>query len=86
MMSESRLQTICEQAVQSNPDIILLTGDFYTVEAYERSQHVLANAIAPLKELGMQGKVFACDGVSIISIYYVFFLKNIQYIKLLIES
>ena len=63
MMSESRLRTICEQAVQANPDIILLTGDFYTVEAYERSQHVLAKALEPLKELGFAGRVFACDGV-----------------------
>ena len=60
-MSVSRLRTICEQAVSVNPDIVLLTGDFYTVEAYERSQHALANGLEPLKQL--QGKLFACIGV-----------------------
>ena len=79
-MSESRLKTICEQAIQSNPDIILLTGDFYTVEAYEHSQNVLANAIAPLKELGMQGKVFACDGVSILLIYMFWNILDANYV------
>lgn len=61
MMSVERLRTIAEQAIQSNPDIVLLTGDFYTVEAYEQDQHVLRNALEPLSSL--QGKVFACIGV-----------------------
>ena len=62
MMSVERLRKICIQAVEAKPDIVLLTGDFYTVEGYEQSQHVLAEALEPLTQLA-PGKLFACTGV-----------------------
>jgi hypothetical protein len=58
-MSERRLARICQDAVEAKPDLILLTGDFLTVE----SQHeagALTRALAPLR--AMPGRVFACRG------------------------
>ena len=62
MMSIDRLRQICEQTVAAKPDLVLLTGDFYTVEAYEHSQHALAHSLEPLSQLG-PNKLFACTGV-----------------------
>ncbi len=58
-MSEARLRRICERAVARQPDLILLTGDFLTVESNNDPQ-ALARALAPLR--AMQGRTFACLG------------------------
>lgn len=58
-MSEARLRGICERAVQRAPDLVLLTGDFLTMES-QKDPTILARALAPLKQL--EGRVFACFG------------------------
>lgn len=58
-MSEARLREIAERAVAAEPDLVLLTGDFLTMESHE-ARASLAHALAPLKAL--EGKVFACRG------------------------
>jgi predicted MPP superfamily phosphohydrolase len=58
-MSVERLRKICQNAVDAKPDIILLTGDYLTVESQYDSSY-LTRALEPLK--AMPGKVFACRG------------------------
>jgi predicted MPP superfamily phosphohydrolase len=58
-MSIERLKRICEDAVAQNPDLILLTGDFLTMESKETAQ-ILTQSLKPLKVF--KGKVFACMG------------------------
>lgn len=58
-MSEARLEGICERIVEKSPDLVLLTGDFLTMESQADPQ-ALTRALAPLREL--RGKVFACFG------------------------
>ena len=58
-MPVSRLRGICERAVAEAPDLVLLTGDFLTMESQQSVDH-LAEALAPLEAL--PGKVFACHG------------------------
>jgi uncharacterized protein len=58
-MSEVRLRGICERAVAENPDLVLLTGDFLTLETQTTSEP-LGRALAPLKAL--TGRTFACFG------------------------
>ncbi len=58
-MSEARLRRICERAVERDPDLILLTGDFMTMES-QTDPEVLARALAPLS--AARGKTFACLG------------------------
>ena len=58
-MSIKRLAGICERAVARNPDLILLTGDFLTIES-NGAQYALDEALAPLA--AAKGKVFACLG------------------------
>jgi predicted MPP superfamily phosphohydrolase len=58
-MSVGRLRRICERAVQRNPDLILLTGDYLTIES-NREQFALVEALAPLA--AARGKVYACLG------------------------
>lgn len=58
-MSETRLRRIAERAVAAQPDLVLLTGDFLTMESHD-AQAVLARALAPLAQL--PGRVFACRG------------------------
>jgi predicted MPP superfamily phosphohydrolase len=58
-MSEARLTKICERAVAEKPDLVLLTGDFLTVES-QKSPEPLARSLAPLAAL--EGRVFACFG------------------------
>ena len=58
-MSVRRLREICERAVEKNPDLILLTGDFLTMESQGDERH-LAEALSPLS--AMPGRVFACRG------------------------
>ena len=58
-MSEARLREIAERAVAAEPDLVLLTGDFLTMESHD-ARASLARALAPLSAL--PGRVFACRG------------------------
>jgi predicted MPP superfamily phosphohydrolase len=58
-MSEQRLRGICARAVAKDPDLVLLTGDFLTMESHGEPA-MLARALAPLASL--PGRVFACHG------------------------
>ena len=58
-MSVARLRNICERAVERSPDLVLLTGDFLTMDA-ERPRTARSAALAPLKAL--EGRCFACFG------------------------
>lgn len=58
-MSEARLRRIAERAVKADPDIVLLTGDFLTMESHG-ARVALARGLAPLAAL--KGRVFACRG------------------------
>jgi predicted MPP superfamily phosphohydrolase len=58
-MSVPRLRRICERAVVRKPDLILLTGDFLTIES-NRVPGALDAALAPLA--AAPGRVFACLG------------------------
>jgi uncharacterized protein len=58
-MPEAELRRIAEEAAASDPDLVLLTGDFLTMESHAASE-VLARALAPLARL--EGRVFACMG------------------------
>lgn len=58
-MSERRLRRICEQAVEKDPDLVLLTGDFLTMES-QADPALLARALEPLTRL--PGRCFACRG------------------------
>ena len=55
-----KLHRICERAVKSNADLIILTGDYLTFESAYGSSDVLEVALAPLKRA--RGRVFACLG------------------------
>lgn len=59
LMSEHRLRRVCERAVARKPDLVLLTGDFLTMESHAAPE-LLERALAPLA--AMEGKVFACFG------------------------
>lgn len=58
-MSVERLSRICQRAVDKSPDLVVLTGDFLTMESQADPQ-LLQRALAPLKQL--PGRVFACFG------------------------
>lgn len=58
-MSVARLKSICARAVKENPDLVLLTGDFLTMES-QSDASMLTEALEPLKALS--GKTFACFG------------------------
>lgn len=58
-MSVERLAGICQRAVDKSPDLVLLTGDFLTMESQADPQ-LLQSALAPLQQL--PGRVFACLG------------------------
>jgi predicted MPP superfamily phosphohydrolase len=58
-MSQARLRRICERAVRREPDLVLLTGDFLTMES-QSDPAVLAQGLEPLRALS--GRVFACMG------------------------
>jgi predicted MPP superfamily phosphohydrolase len=58
-MSVERLRWLCERAVRQRPDLILLTGDFLTMESQGDARY-LAQALAPLRDY--PGRVFACRG------------------------
>ena len=58
-MSVARLRRVAERAVAAEPDLVLLTGDFLTMES-QGDPNLLRDALAPLRAL--PGKVFACHG------------------------
>ncbi|HEX7669947.1 MAG TPA: metallophosphoesterase [Polyangiaceae bacterium] len=58
-MSVGRLRRIVERAVARDPDLILLTGDFLTMESQGDSRY-LTEALAPL--VPYAGRTFACRG------------------------
>ncbi|NOY92150.1 MAG: phosphodiesterase [Deltaproteobacteria bacterium] len=58
-MSVARLKRIAQRAVEHEPDLILLTGDFLTMES-NGDPDALAEALSPLG--AMPGRVFACRG------------------------
>jgi predicted MPP superfamily phosphohydrolase len=58
-MSVARLRRITERAVERKPDLVLLTGDFLTMES-QSDPELLAAALAPLAAL--PGRCFACFG------------------------
>lgn len=58
-MSVERLRRISERAVERKPDLVLLTGDFLTMES-QADPGLLAAALEPLQAL--PGRVFACRG------------------------
>jgi predicted MPP superfamily phosphohydrolase len=58
-MSVARLRRLAERAVAQRPDLILLTGDFLTMESQGDARH-LTEALAPLRD--HPGRVFACRG------------------------
>lgn len=58
-MSVRRLRRICARAVARDPDLVLLTGDFLTMDT-NRAPEALAEALAPLRAL--EGRTFACRG------------------------
>lgn len=58
-MSVRRLRGVCERIVNEDPDLVLLTGDFLTMESQTEGTH-LDEALAPLRALS--GRTFACLG------------------------
>ena len=68
IMSVNRLKYICEQTVALNPDVIALTGDFFTVLAYAggygvpKNSFSLKEGLAPLKPYA--DRCVACLGVN----------------------
>jgi uncharacterized protein len=58
-MSVRRLRRICERAVAREPDLVVLTGDFLTMDT-NRAPKALAEALEPLRAL--EGRTFACRG------------------------
>lgn len=64
-MSEARLRRICERAVAAEPDLVVLTGDYLTMESKGSGiradgTSTLGRALAPLR--AMEGRTFACFG------------------------
>lgn len=57
--SAARLRGIVERLVASKPDLVLLTGDFLTMESHG-AEADLAHALEPLRAL--RGRAFACRG------------------------
>jgi predicted MPP superfamily phosphohydrolase len=58
-MSVARLRAACQRAVDRDPDLILLTGDYLTYES-NNQKNVLEQALEPLQAL--PGRVFAIRG------------------------
>lgn len=58
-MSVRRLRQIAERAVAAKPDLVVLTGDFLTMES-QSDPDLLRQALEPLQ--AMPGRVFACHG------------------------
>jgi predicted MPP superfamily phosphohydrolase len=58
-MSVARLREVARRAAEAEPDLVLLTGDFLTMESHH-DPDLLAEALAPLAPLA--GRTFACMG------------------------
>ena len=58
-MSVERLRRIAQRAVEQEPDLVFLTGDFLTMES-QSDPALLGTALGPLSAL--EGRVFACFG------------------------
>ncbi|MGC4092208.1 MAG: metallophosphoesterase [Polyangiaceae bacterium] len=58
-MSVERLRAICQRAVDRNPDLVLLTGDYLTMES-QSDPALLRQALSPLAAL--PGRVYGCFG------------------------
>lgn len=58
-MSVARFRRLVERAVARKPDVILLTGDFLTMES-QGDDRYLAEALEPLRPYA--GRTFACRG------------------------
>jgi predicted MPP superfamily phosphohydrolase len=58
-MSVERLRGIAESAARRDPDLVVLTGDFLTMES-QSDPALLSRALEPLRAL--EGRVFACLG------------------------
>jgi predicted MPP superfamily phosphohydrolase len=58
-MSVARLRAIAARAVEAQPDLVFLTGDFLTMES-QSDPDLLLEALRPLQAL--RGRVFACFG------------------------
>ncbi len=58
-MPVARLSAICSRLAAQDPDLVLLTGDFLTMES-QRDARDLRDALRPLQAL--PGRVFACLG------------------------
>ncbi|MEZ4220564.1 MAG: metallophosphoesterase [Polyangiaceae bacterium] len=58
-MSVARLRAICEHIVERKPDLVLLTGDYLTMESQRDPSH-LRESLLPLRAL--PGRCFACFG------------------------
>ncbi len=58
-MSPERLARLCRRAVEREPDLIVLTGDFLTMES-QADPALLERALAPLR--AARGRTFACFG------------------------
>ena len=87
MMSVSRLRYICEQVVKIKPDLVLLTGDFFTIEAYGGGYGVPSNSTAIIESLSpllsLPGRCFACLGVLFL-FFFLLFLFLLFLFKLLL--
>jgi uncharacterized protein len=59
-MSVARLRRIAQRAVERQPDLVILTGDFLTMESSMDPTH-LEEALAPLRDMP-EGRVVACRG------------------------
>jgi hypothetical protein len=57
--SEASLRALCARVVEADPDLVLLTGDYFTMEG-AGSPDALGRALAPLRAL--EGRTFACLG------------------------
>jgi hypothetical protein len=58
-VSERRLRRALERVAERDPDLVLLTGDYMTMES-SADPELLERAFAPLERLS--GRVFACRG------------------------
>jgi predicted MPP superfamily phosphohydrolase len=58
-MSVRRLRAISQRLADQNPDLVVLTGDFLTMESQSDESHLI-DALLPLAKL--EGKIFACLG------------------------
>ncbi|KAJ6253012.1 hypothetical protein M0813_13507 [Anaeramoeba flamelloides] len=62
IMTEKRLKRICKWAVSQNPDLVLLTGDYLTIETNTQAGcQILERGLSPLKEIS-KDRIFAVLG------------------------